>query len=179
METTFALIKPEAVSEGLVGEIIGRFERGGLRALALELLTPSRELAGHHYGVEIERKYGSQVREWLLEYLVEGPVVAMVLAGPDAVGVTRRIAGESASPADCAPGTIRAEFGNDSRESAMADGRALRNLIHTSDSPHAAEREIQLWFGKTLLEGTHRSPGRNPRFPAPITRPSTKETQNV
>lgn len=148
METTFALIKPEAVAQGLVGEIIRRFEDAGLRVVGLHLVRPSRELAGLHYGEEIERKYGRQVREWLLDYLTEGPVVALMLSGPEAVRVCRKIAGEAPSPADCAPGTIRADLGTDSQEAATAQGRALRNLIHTADSPESAQREAQLWFGE-------------------------------
>ena len=147
MESTFALIKPETVSAGLVGEIIRRFEHAGLRLLAMRLLIPSRVLAQQHYGEEIERKYGRQVREWLLDYVVEGPVVALVLSGPEAVRTARSVAGESPCPAECAAGTIRADLGHDTRKLANAAGRALRNLIHTSDSPEAARWETMLWFG--------------------------------
>ena len=146
MESTFALIKPEAVSAGLVGEIIGRFEHAGLRLLEMRLLIPSRVLAQQHYGEEIERRYGRQVREWLLDYVVEGPVVALILSGPQAVRTARSLAGEAACPTECAAGTIRADLGSDTRELAMAAGRALRNLIHTSDSPEAARSETMLWF---------------------------------
>jgi nucleoside-diphosphate kinase len=151
MESTFALIKPEAVSAGLVGEIIARFERAGLRLLQMRLLIPSRALAEDHYGEEIARKYGHHVREWLLDYVVEGPVVALVLSGPEAVRTARSLAGEAACPTQCAPGTIRADLGSDTRECAMAAGRALRNLIHTSDSPDAARSETMLWFGEPTL----------------------------
>jgi len=156
VDSTFALIKPEAVSAGLVGEIIGRFERAGLRLLELRLLIPSRGLAEQHYGEEIERKYGRQVREWLLDYVIEGPVVALVLSGPDAVRTARSVAGEAACPTQCAPGSIRADLGTDTRECAMAAGRALRNLIHTSDSPDAARRETALWFGGKAPESQPR-----------------------
>lgn len=147
VESTFALIKPEAVGEGLVGEIIGRFERAGLRLSAMRLLIPSRALAGQHYDEEIERKYGREVREWLLDYLAEGPVVVLVLSGPRAVQTARSLAGEAACPTMCAVGTIRADLSRDTREQANMMGRALRNAIHTSDSPEAALRETAIWFG--------------------------------
>ena len=147
MESTFALIKPEAVTAGLVGEIIRRFEHAGLRLSALRLLVPSRALAGQHYGEDIESRYGREVREWLLEYLAHGPVVALVLAGPEAVRTARALAGEAACPTQCAVGTIRADLSGDTREQANAQRRALRNAIHTSDSPEAALRETTIWFG--------------------------------
>jgi len=147
VEETFALLKPETVAEGLVGEIIRRFEGAGLRLQALRLLTVPRPLAEAHYGEEIAQKYGAQVREWLLSYITEGPVVAMVLAGPDAIATVRRLSGDKPCPTECAPGTIRGDLGRDSRAAATAEGRALRNLIHSSDSPEAARREVALWFG--------------------------------
>lgn len=151
MEASFALLKPEAVAQGLTGEIIGRLEKAGLRVVALQMLLAPRELAEEHYGAEIEQKYGREVREWLLEYVTAGPVVAMILVGDDAIRAVRCISGEKAAPADCAPGTIRRDLGDDTREAAMSERRALRNLIHSSDSPEAAAREIGLWFGGDTL----------------------------
>jgi len=148
---TFALLKPEAVDQGLVGEIIGRLERAGLRLVALRMLTATRQMAEEHYGEEIERKYGRQVREWLLDYVCDGMVVPMVLGGEDAVAVVRATAGASPIPAECGPGTIRGDLSDDTRELATAQQRALRNLIHTADSPESAVREMRLWFDADAL----------------------------
>jgi len=149
-EATFALLKPEAIPRGLVGEIVRRLEEAGPRLAALQMRAPSRELAARHYGPEIADRYGEDVRQWLLDYLVSGPVVALVLVGEDAVRVVRRASGEAADPPECAPGTIRYDLSDDTRAAAMAEGRVLRNLIHTADSPAAARCEIALWFGEGL-----------------------------
>ncbi|MBU0609054.1 MAG: nucleoside-diphosphate kinase [Armatimonadetes bacterium] len=147
-EATFALLKPEAIAQGLVGEIIRRLEAAGPRLAALQMRTVPRELAERHYGQEIADKYGADVRQWLLDYLISGPVVVMVLVGENAARVVRRTSGEAADPPECAPGTIRRDLCDDTRAAAMAEGRALRNLIHTSDAPESAHREIALWFGE-------------------------------
>lgn len=146
METTLALIKPDGVAAGLVGEIIARFERAGLRPVALRLLEAPRPVAEQHYGEEIARKHGDEIRRVLLDYLTDGPLVAVLLTGPEAVRTARELAGEAPCPTRCAPGTIRADLAADTLEAANAAGRALHNLIHTSDSPEAAQREAALWF---------------------------------
>lgn len=151
MERTFAMLKPDAVERRLIGEIIKRLESRGLRLVALRMLHASRALAGEQYGEEIARKYGEQVRERLLDYTCEGPVVPMVWEGLEAISVVRKVAGDRPSPSECAPGTIRGDLGDDSQERARAEGRAIRNLIHTADSPEAAERETALWFGPDHL----------------------------
>ena len=147
-ERTFAMLKPDAVQRGLVGEIIARIERTGLRLKALKMLTPTRALAEEQYGEEIARKHGEHVRQWLLEYICSGPVVAMIWEGPNAIATVRAIAGERPSPSECAPGTIRRDLCTDSQELATSQGRAIHNLIHTADSPESAQREIELWFGE-------------------------------
>lgn len=150
-EATFALLKPEAVAQGLTGEIIRRLEAAGPRLAALQMRMAPRELAEQHYGPEIADKYGEEVRQCLLDYIISGPVVAMVLVGEEAAHVVRHTAGAKADPPECAPGTIRRDLCDDTRAAALAEGRALRNLIHTSDSPASARREIALWFGESLL----------------------------
>lgn len=149
MQKTFVMLKPDAVQRGLVGEIIRRIERTGLQLVALNMVRPTKQQAEQQYGEEITRKYGDDVRRWLLEYICEGPVVVMVWQGPNAVSTVRAIAGERPSPDQCAPGTIRRDFSSDSQELAVAEGRAIRNLIHTADSPESAEREIAIWFEQT------------------------------
>lgn len=148
MEATFALLKPEVAQQGLIGEVIRRLENAGLRLTELRLLTAPRELAERHYGEEIARKHGKDVRDWLLDYICSGPVVAMVLSGEEAIRLARETGGQSPFPEDCGPGTIRGDLATDTRERANSEQRAVHNLIHTSDSPAAAAQEIALWFGE-------------------------------
>lgn len=137
MEKTFIIIKPDAVQRGLIGEIIGRFERRGLKVVAMKFLKVSDELAQEHYGVHRERPFFGS----LIEYITSSPVVAMVLEGTDAIKVVRNTVGAT-KPAEAAPGTIRADFG-------LEIGR---NLVHASDGPETAAFEIGLWFGADLVE---------------------------
>ena len=135
MERTFAMIKPDAVQRGLIGEITGRFERRGLKIVALKFVHISRELAEEHYAVHVGRPF----YEGLIEYIISGPVVAMVLEGPNAIQAARNTMGAT-NPVDALPGTIRADFG-------MEIGR---NLVHGSDGPETAAFEIGLWFGDEI-----------------------------
>ncbi len=137
MEKTFIIIKPDAVQRGLVGEIIHRFERRGLKLVAMKFVAVSNELAQEHYGVHKERPF----YQGLIDYITSSPVVAMVLEGTDAIKVVRNTVGAT-KPAEAAPGTIRADFG-------LEIGR---NLVHASDGPETAAFEIGLWFGQDLVE---------------------------
>lgn len=136
MEQTFIILKPDAVQRGLVGEIIARFERRGLKLVAMKMLHVSNELASEHYAVHAERPFYNS----LIAYITSSPVVAMVLEGTDAISVVRATVGAT-KPAEAAPGTIRADFG-------LEIGR---NLIHASDGPDTATTEIALWFGDDLI----------------------------
>ena len=131
-ERTLVLIKPDAVDRNLVGEIIGRIERKGLRLVALELKKVSDALAREHYA-EHEGKpfFGS-----LLDFIKSGPVVAAIVEGPRAVAAFRQIAGATDPVEAATPGTIRGDLALNVQE----------NLVHGSDSPDSAEREIALWF---------------------------------
>ena len=131
-ERTLALIKPDGVERRLVGEILSRIERKGLTIAALELKDVSDDLARAHYA-EHEGKpfFGS-----LLEFITSGPVVAAILEGPRAVAAFRQLAGGTDPVEKAAPGTIRGDFGLETQF----------NLVHGSDSPESAEREIALWF---------------------------------
>ncbi len=137
MERTFILLKPDAVQRGLVGEIISRFERRGLKLVAMKMLQVSEELARQHYAVHAGRSFF----EGLIRYITSAPVVAMVMEGTDAIAVVRNTVGAT-RPAEAAPGTIRADFG-------LEIGR---NLVHASDGPETAASEIALWFGDNLIE---------------------------
>lgn len=132
MERTFVIIKPDAVQRGLIGEIISRYEMRGLKVVAMELRQVDRALAEEHYG---EHK-GKGFYEGLVAYITSCPVVTLLLEGPKAIEIVRNTNGAT-NPVAAAPGTIRADFG-------MTIGR---NIVHASDAPESAAREIALWFG--------------------------------
>ena len=131
MERTLILVKPDAFARSVTGEIIARFERKGLRLVALRLLTMERELAERHYA-EHEGKpfYGE-----LVSFITSGPLVAMVLEGESAVEAARQVIGAT-NPLEAAPGSIRGDF-------AIEVGQ---NMVHGSDSPESAAREVGLFF---------------------------------
>lgn len=131
MERTLVIIKPDAVQRGLIGEIVLRFERRGLRIAALKLMHMDEGLARRHYAVH----QGKPFYEPLVRYITSAPVVVMVLEGSGAIDVVRRTMGAT-SPSEAAPGTIRADFG-------LEIGR---NLVHGSDGPETAAFEVPLFF---------------------------------
>ena len=137
MERTFVIIKPDGVQRGLIGEIVGRFERRGLKIAAMRFLQVSDALARKHYAVH----EGKPFYAGLIEYIVSGPVVALVLEGSNAITVVRKMLGAT-KPAEAELGSIRADFG-------LEIGR---NLVHGSDGPETAASEIALWFGDDLVE---------------------------
>ncbi len=136
MERTFLMIKPDGVQRNLVGEIIGRFEKKGFQLVGLKLIQISPELAAKHYGEHVGKPFYGE----LLEFITSGPVVAMVWQGLNAVAVARTMMGKT-NPADAAPGTIRGDL-------AVFMGN---NVVHGSDSPESAEREIKLFFSSAEL----------------------------
>ena len=132
MERTFVMVKPDGVRRGMVGEVIRRFEQRGLTLAELRLIRPSRELAEEHYGVHRDKPFFRGV----VDFIISGPVVAMILEGPNAVAAARQIMGAT-RPLEAAPGSLRADYCLDVQE----------NLVHGSDSPETAAQEIRLWFG--------------------------------
>ncbi|PWA57739.1 nucleoside diphosphate kinase [Artemisia annua] len=131
MEQTFIMIKPDGVQRGLVGEIIGRFEKKGFSLKGLKLLNVDQAFAEKHYADLSSKPFFSG----LVEYIVSGPVVAMVWEGKGVVATGRKIIGAT-NPAESAPGTIRGDFAID----------IGRNVIHGSDAVESARKEIGLWF---------------------------------
>ena len=131
MERTLVLAKPDAVQRGLIGEIISRLERRGLKLVAAKYLQVSRDLAERHYAVH----RGKPFFEGLVRYITSAPVMAMVWEGPNAVAAVRQTMGAT-RPTEAAPGTLRHDF-------ALEVGR---NLTHASDSPENGEKEVALWF---------------------------------
>jgi len=131
VERTLVLVKPDGVQRGLVGEVIARFERRGLRLVAGKFMQVSQTLAETHYA---EHKAESFYND-LISYITSGPVMAMVWEGPSAIAAVRQTVG-STKPLESAPGTIRQDY-------ALEVGR---NLIHASDKPETGQREVALWF---------------------------------
>ena len=136
MQRTLVLAKPDAVQRGLIGEIIGRFERKGLKVVGLRFLAVPREMAEEHYAVHA----GKHFYDGLVEFITSGPVAAVALEGPDAIAVVRKMVGKT-MPNEAEPGTIRGDLGIS----------GLRNLIHASDAPETADAELALWFGADAL----------------------------
>ena len=131
MEQTFVLVKPDGVQRGLIGEVIARLERRGLRLAAAKFMWVSRELAEAHYAIH----KGKPFYDSLIAYITSAPVMAMVWEGPNAVAAVRQTMGAT-RPTEAAPGTIRHDFG-------LEIGR---NLTHASDSPENGQKEVALWF---------------------------------
>jgi nucleoside-diphosphate kinase len=131
MEQTLILVKPDAFARGLTGEIIGRFERKGLRIVALKHLTTPRDLAEIHYDEHKERPFFGE----LVDFITSAPLVAMVLEGDEAVTAARQLIGAT-NPLEANTGSIRGDF-------AIAVGQ---NMVHGSDSTESATREIGIWF---------------------------------
>ena len=134
MQTTFLMVKPDGVQRGLVGEVIKRLEDRGLRITALKMMTIEQERAEEHYS----EHEGKDFYEPLLEYITSGPVVAMAVAGKDAISMVRKMVGAT-DPHEANPGTIRGDFGIE----------IGRNIVHAADSPESAERELDIFFDKS------------------------------
>jgi len=171
-EKTFVIIKPDGIQRSLIGEIIGRFERIGLKLIAMKMCLPTPEIARKHYTLDPEwvRKtgqknidnyksrglvpetenpieIGSKVLNTLEKYLSSGPVVTMVWQGAHAVSIVRKMVG-STEPLSSDVGTIRGDFVLDSYRMSDQDNRSIRNLIHASGNVEEAKSEINLWFSK-------------------------------
>jgi nucleoside-diphosphate kinase len=131
MDRTLILVKPDAFARGLSGEVIARFERKGLRISAMKHMTIDRPLAERHYAEHAEKPFFGE----LVDFIIGGPLVAFVLEGHEAVAAARQVIGAT-DPLEAAPGSIRGDFGLD----------VQTNLVHGSDSPESATREIDLFF---------------------------------
>ena len=170
IEKTLVLLKPDALQRGLIGDIITRFEKVGLKIIAMKMVYADEDLAGKHYEADEDwlrsvgeksiksaqekgetvsetdpMKIGHKVRTMLLDYITMSPVIALIIEGHGAVKAVRKLVGGT-NPQDCQPGTIRGDYTIDSYILADTSGRSLQNLIHASGEVHEAEREIKLWF---------------------------------
>ena len=133
MDRTLILVKPDAFERGLTGEIVARFERKGLKIAAMKHMTVQRDQAEEHYAEHKEKPFFGD----LVEFITGGPLVAMVLEGHEAVKAARQVIGAT-DPVEADAGSIRGEFGTE----------VTFNLVHGSDSPESAEREIGIWFAE-------------------------------
>jgi nucleoside-diphosphate kinase len=174
MERTLVLIKPDAFKRGLVGEIISRFERVGLKLEGMKILNATIEIVEKHYpddknwirsvgkktidtyekynlniiedlGTNDALKIGKLVRKWLIQHLTSGPVSVLILSGNHAVEIVRKIVGNTV-PIFAELGTIRGDFSIDSPDFSTRERRVLQNLVHASETVEEAKREISLWF---------------------------------
>ncbi|WP_342497952.1 nucleoside-diphosphate kinase [Bacillus sp. FSL K6-0923] len=136
MDKTFLMVKPDGVERQLIGEIVSRFEKKGLQLVGAKLMSIPKEVAETHYGEHKEKPFFGE----LVDFITSGPVFAMVLQGEQVVDVTRQIIGKT-NPKEALPGTIRGDYG-------LTVGK---NIIHGSDSPESAEREINLFFKQEEL----------------------------
>jgi nucleoside-diphosphate kinase len=168
-ERTFVIIKPDGVQRGLMGEVLKRFERTGLKVVGVKFVIPKAEQCWAHYnkdeawfmekgakivksreeaGLPIEKEaieYGKNIIQQLVDFMTSGPVLAMVIEGNRSVDVIKKLVGAT-EPSTSDVGTIRGDLTIDSYDLAGIDERAVRNLIHCSDKPEEAEREIKIWF---------------------------------
>lgn len=174
-ERTFAMIKPDGVMRGVVGDVIHRFEKVGLKIVAIKMVRPTAEQVRQHYpmsdeawverlgekcisgfdslecsvldvlGTDDKKKLGQNVTESLVEYLTSGPVVAMVIEGIQAIDMVRKLCGHTL-PFKADVGTIRGDYSVDSPAVANAEERSIHNIIHASETASEAKNEISLWF---------------------------------
>ncbi len=159
VQQTLVLFKPDTVQRGLVGEILSRFERVGLKIIATKMIAPDKAHYHHHYeeiGQMITRR-GEHAFDVTLQMMVEGPVIAMVFEGVEAVSLVRKLVGTT-EPKSALPGTIRGDYSHMSFGYADAENKGIPNLIHASGDPEEAEKEIAHWFADNELyayETTH------------------------
>jgi len=168
-EKSFVAIKPDGIQRSLVGEIIQRFERTGLKLVALKILVPTEEQCWNHYNkddvwfekkgnitiqarksadMQIEKsniEYGKDIIRALIKFMTSGPVIIMIWEGNQAINIIKKLVGGT-EPLTSDVGTIRGDLTIDSYDLSNIDERAVRNLIHCSDSPEEAKREVSIWF---------------------------------
>lgn len=168
-ERTLVVLKPDTIQRNLIGDITSRFERAGLKIIAMKFLLPTREIAYKHYvkseeevialgnrsiegnrkrGIEVTgepKEIGQRIMDRLVEYLAHSPVVAMVLEGNNSIQIVRKLVG-STEPTSSDVGTIRGDYTIDSYDLADTDSRAIRNLVHASANQADVDYEIPVWF---------------------------------
>lgn len=149
MEQTLVIFKPDAVMRGIVGEILTRFERIGLKIVAVKMLAPGAEHYEEHYeGIgALRTRKGKEIFESQVATMQDGPVIAMVLEGVEAVEAVRKLVGDT-QPKSAQPGTIRGDYAHVSYGQAASVGRGVANLVHASADSKEAKKEVAHWFSK-------------------------------
>ena len=150
IERTLVLLKPDAVQRCVIGEIISRFERAGLKIVGMKMVYSTEEQARKHYDEDLEKRRGKEVRDNNVIFLTSGPIIALCLEGIHAVEIVRKMIG-STEPKSALPGTIRADYAHMSYAHADKVKKAIPNLVHASDSIESAKKEISLWFTEKEL----------------------------
>lgn len=185
VERTFAMVKPDGTQRGIVGEILSRIEKRGLKIVGLKMIKPGFKHIDEHYpkdekwiarlgekgftvfaelgldpkeimGTTDKLEAGKQVREWLMSYMNEAPVVAMVIEGIHAIEMMRKLAG-STLPSKAEIGTIRGDYSTDSPAAANVNKRAIKNVIHISENKAEADHEISHWFSEAEIYDYNRA----------------------
>jgi len=156
MERTLIILKPDTIQRGLVGEIITRFERAGIKIVGMKMVSPDEEHFHKHYeGISnLISRWGEDIYNVTLSQMTEAPVIAFVLEGIEVVQHVRKMVGTT-DPKDSAPGTIRGDYTHITRAYSNPRGSTLPNLLHASGNPEEAEQEIALWFKDEELYGEY------------------------
>lgn len=154
MEKTLVVLKPDAVQRGIVGGIITRFERAGLKIVGMKMVAPDKEHFHQHYeGIsQLITRWGQEIYDVTLYQMTDGPVIAIVLEGVDAVEHVRKMVGKL-DPKESAPGTIRGDYTHVSRAFTNERNGTLPNIIHASGDAKEAKKEVELWFGESEVYG--------------------------
>ncbi len=150
IERTLVLLKPDAVQRGLIGKVLERFENAGMKIVGMRMQWVDKEFARKHYTEDLAKRRGEKIRELMVNFLIEGPVVAVALEGVNAIENTRKIVGDT-EPRSALPGTIRGDFCHISYQYCNNKGIAVKNVIHASANKAYAENELKLWFNKKEL----------------------------
>ncbi|MBQ6355027.1 nucleoside-diphosphate kinase [Candidatus Saccharibacteria bacterium] len=152
VQQTLVVCKPDAVQRGLVGEIVHRFERVGLKIVGMKMVMPDEKQYEAHYNDigELAKRAGEEIFKFNLDYMMTGPVIAMCLEGVEAVPLVRKIVG-STSPQEADMGTIRGDFAHMSFGYSNAKKKGVPNLVHASGSVAEAKKEVALWFKEDEL----------------------------
>lgn len=147
MERTLVVFKPDSVMRGIVGEVLARFERAGLKIIGMKMLQPDYERLYNHYESigTLKTRKGDEIFESQLKTMMVGPVIAMVLEGVEAIEFVRKMVGPT-EPKSAAPGTIRGDYAHVNYAQPATVGMGVPNIVHASATPEEAEKEIALWF---------------------------------
>lgn len=152
MERTLIILKPDALMRGIAGEVISRFERAGFKIVGSKMLKPDYDhFHGHYEGIgTLRTRKGEEIFESTLSSMQEGPVIALVLEGVEAVATVRKMVGAT-EPKEALPGTIRGDYAHVSYGQAASTGKGVANIIHASATTEEAEQEIDHWFSNSEL----------------------------